>query len=59
LEAAGRAGIRVSTGCERGLCRACVTPKLSGATQLEADGRPLDRITVCNSLACSDIDLDL
>ena len=59
LEAAGRAGIRVPTGCERGLCRACVTPKLSGATQLEADRAPLERITVCNSLACSDIDLDL
>jgi len=59
LEAAGRAGIRVPTGCERGLCRACVTPKLSGATQLEADRAPMERITVCNSLACSDIDLDL
>ena len=59
LEAAGRAGIRVPTGCERGLCGACVSPKLSGATQLEADRGPMDRITVCNSLACSDIDLDL
>jgi stearoyl-CoA 9-desaturase NADPH oxidoreductase len=59
LEAAGRAGIRVPTGCERGLCRACVTPKLSGTTQLEAAGAPLDRITVCNSLACADIELDL
>ncbi|NMN95832.1 fatty acid desaturase [Antrihabitans stalactiti] len=59
LEAASRAGIRVPTGCERGLCRACVTPKLSGTTQLEADGAQLARITVCNSLACSDIELDL
>ena len=59
LEAAGRAGIRIPTGCERGLCGACVSPKLSGATQLEADRGPMDRITVCNSLACSDIDLDL
>lgn len=59
LEAAGRAGIRVPTGCERGLCRACVTPKLSGATQLEAEGPQQDAITVCNSLACSDIELDL
>lgn len=59
LEAADRAGIRVPTGCERGLCRACVTPKLGGTTQLEADRAPLERITVCNSLACSDIELDL
>ncbi|MGB0970681.1 MAG: fatty acid desaturase [Mycobacterium sp.] len=59
LEAAGRAGIRVPTGCERGLCGACVTPKLSGSTQLEADLAPMARVTVCNSLACSDIDLDL
>jgi stearoyl-CoA 9-desaturase NADPH oxidoreductase len=59
LEAASRAGIRVPTGCERGLCRACVTPKLSGTTQLEADGAQLARITVCNSLPCSDIELDL
>ncbi|MBB1020989.1 2Fe-2S iron-sulfur cluster binding domain-containing protein, partial [Dietzia sp. E1] len=33
LEAAGRAGIPVPTGCERGLCKACVTPKLSGTTR--------------------------
>jgi ferredoxin-NADP reductase len=59
LEAATRAGIRVPTGCVRGLCRACVTPKLSGTTQLEVDGPTLDRITVCNSLACSDMELDL
>lgn len=59
LEAAQRAGIRVPTGCERGLCRACVTPKLSGATQFEADGAEMERVTVCNTFACSDIDLDL
>ncbi|MUL66760.1 fatty acid desaturase [Mycobacterium sp. CBMA 234] len=59
LEAAGKVGIRVPTGCERGLCRACVTPKLKGATQLNADGAPMELITVCNSLACTDIDLDL
>lgn len=58
LEAAGRAGIRVPTGCERGLCRACVTPKLSGTTQHDAEGAQ-DRITVCNSLPCSDVVLDL
>lgn len=59
LEAATQVGIRVPTGCHRGLCGACVSPKLSGATQLETDRGPMERITVCNSLPCSDIDLDL
>ncbi|AEF42903.1 fatty acid desaturase [Hoyosella subflava] len=59
LEAATRAGISVPTGCRRGLCRACVTPKLSGTTQNEDSGTEVQRITVCDSLACSDIDLDL
>ena len=59
LEAAGRAGIAVPTGCERGLCKACVTPKLSGTTRLEGEGPTQSRITVCNSLASSDIELDL
>ncbi|MFE7723597.1 fatty acid desaturase [Nocardia rhizosphaerihabitans] len=59
LEAATSVGIRVPTGCERGLCRACVTPKLNGTTREEVDGLQLDRITVCTSTACSDIELDL
>jgi ferredoxin-NADP reductase/fatty acid desaturase len=59
LEAANRVGIRVPTGCRSGLCRACVTPKLSGVTQREGDGTIMERITVCDSLACSDIELDL
>jgi len=59
LEAANRVGIRVPTGCRSGLCRACVTHKLSGTTDREAGGTTTDRITVCDSLACSDIELDL
>lgn len=59
LEAATQAGIAVPTGCERGLCHACVTPKLHGTTQREVDGPPLERVTVCTSMACSDIELDL
>lgn len=59
LEAANRVGIRVPTGCRSGLCRACVTSKVSGVTQREGDGRVMERITVCDSLACSDIELDL
>jgi ferredoxin-NADP reductase/fatty acid desaturase len=59
LEAANRVGIRVPTGCRSGLCRACVTPKLSGTTRGEADGTVVGRITVCDSLPCSDVELDL
>lgn len=59
LEAANLAGIRVPTGCRSGLCRACVTNKLSGITDRELHGAATDRITVCDSLACSDIELDL
>jgi ferredoxin-NADP reductase len=57
LEAANRVGIRVPTGCRSGLCRACVTTKLSGTTL--GEGRTSDRITVCDSLPGSDIELDL
>lgn len=66
LEAANRVGIRVPTGCRSGLCRACVTPKrrgitqqLSGISRPEAEGPAMERITVCDRVACSDIELDL
>jgi stearoyl-CoA 9-desaturase NADPH oxidoreductase len=59
LEAARNAGIDVPSGCERGLCRACVTGKLSGVTQQDEDGAQLARVTVCTSLPRSDVDLDL
>ena len=59
LEAAAQAGIAVPTGCERGLCRACVTPKLAGTVNLETDAAPQERITVCTAMACSDVELDL
>ena len=59
LEAARQAGIEVPSGCERGLCRACVCTKLSGSTHLDAEGAASSRITVCNSLPRSDIELDL
>lgn len=66
LEAANRVGIRVPTGCRSGLCRACVTPKrrgitqqLSGVAQRETEGAAMERITVCDRVACSDIELDL
>jgi len=36
-----------------------VTHKLAGTTDRKLAGAPADRITVCDSLACSDIELDL
>lgn len=60
LEAARQAGLRVPAGCEQGLCKACVCTKLSGITQHEeTSGQRLTRITVCNSLPRSDMELDL
>lgn len=59
LEAANSVGIRVPTGCRSGLCRACVTPKLSGTTSGDTGRTAAERITVCDSLPCSDIELDL
>jgi hypothetical protein len=36
-----------------------VTHKLSGTTDREGAAAPTERITVCDSLACSGIELDL
>ncbi|CAM4005464.1 FAD-binding oxidoreductase [Smaragdicoccus niigatensis] len=59
LEKAREVGINVPTGCEQGLCRACVCPKLKGFTQHDEEGPTLARVTVCNSLPKSDIELDI
>ncbi len=59
LEAAREHGIDVPTGCEQGLCRACVCPKLSGYTQHDEGLPALARVTVCNSLPRSDIERDI
>ncbi len=59
LEAARAAGVAVPTGCERGLCRACVTGKLRGTVHDEPSGVAQARVTVCTSLPRSDIELDL
>lgn len=59
LEAANRVGIRVPTGCRSGLCRACVTTKLSGQTEGERAATAGERITVCDRLPRSNIVLDL
>lgn len=60
LEAARMAGLHPPTGCEQGLCKACACNKISGQTrEEEVEAKSLSRITVCNSLPRSDIDLDL
>ena len=60
LEASRQAGIHVPTGCERGLCKACVCTKINGVTQEDAQAdMPLVRITMCNSLPRSDVELDI
>jgi ferredoxin-NADP reductase/fatty acid desaturase len=60
LEAARQAGINAPAGCERGLCKACVCSKRSGVTQYD-EGQPIaqTRVTICNSLPRSEIELDL
>lgn len=56
LEAARQAGVNVPSGCERGLCRACVCTKLQGTTHLDENkSKPDLRITTCNSLPRSEI----
>ncbi|RZF55894.1 2Fe-2S iron-sulfur cluster binding domain-containing protein [Acinetobacter halotolerans] len=55
LEAARLAGVNIPSGCERGLCRACVCNKLQGTTNLDEHKLEPDlRITTCNTLPRSD-----
>lgn len=61
LDATRSLGVEVLTGCEKGLCKACVCPKVKGTTQLEGDDPDefLDKITICNALPRSDIELNI
>ncbi|AXI04699.1 fatty acid desaturase [Aquirhabdus parva] len=59
LEAARQVGIQIPSGCERGLCKACVCTKVSGQTQDEIGKSTQTRITICNSMPRSDIELDV
>jgi len=60
LQAARRAGVVLASGCEKGLCKACLVGKIGGRTQHEsAEGPTVARVTACNSLPRSDIELDL
>jgi ferredoxin-NADP reductase len=61
LDASRKAGVPVLTGCEKGLCKACVCPKTLGVTQLEGENPDefLSKITICNTLPRSDIELDI
>lgn len=56
LEAARQAGLKLPSGCQQGLCKACVCTKLEGQTQLEVDSSTIQhRITLCNTVARSPI----
>lgn len=58
LQAARNVGIEIMSGCEQGLCKACLCHKLKGKTQLDKH-HELDKITLCNALAESDLELNL
>lgn len=59
LDAAREAGLDLPSGCERGLCKACVCSKRTGATTAgdHVHDAP-DRITLCNTFPRSPVDLD-
>lgn len=54
LDAAKLAGLNLPSGCQQGLCKACVCDKLEGSTQLDHH-KPIPdrRITLCNTVARS------
>lgn len=54
LEAAHQAGLKLPSGCQQGLCKACVCTKLEGQTQFDVDSSTThSRITLCNTVARS------
>ncbi len=60
LDAIETAGIPVTSGCRQGMCKSCQVVKVSGCTHNEV--YPISqrkRITTCNSLPRSDIELDI
>ncbi|HNN05966.1 MAG TPA: iron-sulfur cluster-binding domain-containing protein, partial [Leptospiraceae bacterium] len=60
LEAIRGTGIRIPSGCLRGMCKACQVKKISGKTQREnQDSQQKCTITACNSLPRSDIELEI
>lgn len=58
LKAARSVGIDIMSGCEKGLCKACLCHKVKGKTQHDQTGE-LEKITLCNALAESDLELNL
>lgn len=59
LQAIEKAGIAITSGCRRGMCKSCQIVKLSGKTQNDSRSDSIKRITTCNSLPRTDIDLDI
>ena len=55
----GQKGLDLPSGCERGLCKACVCPKRAGSTATgELVQDEPERITLCNTFPRSAVDLD-
>lgn len=68
LEALEREGVSIRSGCRRGACQTCLTPRLSGRTSQDERGRKADAIggrihrdhvNLCIARAESDVVLDL
>lgn len=60
LEVGRRAGVALPSGCERGMCRACACTRVKGTSEedggVQSEGAA--RITLCNSFARGDLELD-
>ncbi len=63
LETAEAAGLRPATGCRRGICGTCTTPRRSGVVRdinsgasSEADAGP---VRLCTSVPCGEVVVDL
>lgn len=60
LEGIESLGVEITSGCRQGLCKSCQVQKRSGVHEIgEVEYAMQNRITTCNSVAKSDIVLDI
>ncbi|MCB1177712.1 MAG: fatty acid desaturase [Leptospiraceae bacterium] len=60
LKSIQMSGIKVPTGCLRGMCKACSVKKIEGRVLGEdKNSKVVKTITTCNNIPCSDVVLDL
>lgn len=59
LKAIEAVGIKIPSGCLRGMCKSCQVVKTNGTTQSSFTKNQRERITTCNSHPRSDIELDI